>query len=244
MQVSCAIRRLLVAFALLLAVPASAQVTLVPPGLSPGDTYHLVYVTSSTRNSIPTDIAEYDDFVQGLADTEDIGVGSPIGDITWKVIGSTSVDAIDHMGSSLAPIYRLGGVLVANGTADLWDGALIAPINVDEEGVTREVLMSTGTEVSGVGATLGATPLMLGSTSVRLADSGATDETWIESGFFSSAAIGRAFYGISDPLTVAGPIPSAPRWTWLLLGLLLIGTTRFAHTHRGREARENSRSGD
>ena len=79
--------------ALCLPLPALA-ITIVPTGLNAGDTYHLVFVTSTTRNATSTNIADYDAFVNNVAD---LASNAQLGDINWKVIGSTSsVDAVNH----------------------------------------------------------------------------------------------------------------------------------------------------
>ena len=39
-----------------------------PPGLSPGDTFHWAFVTSTTRDGISTDIGVYNAFVNTAAD--------------------------------------------------------------------------------------------------------------------------------------------------------------------------------
>jgi len=221
------VRRTLCLFswALLFGVPSGAQVVLVPPGLTPGTTYRLVYVTSDTRNAIPTDIAVYDAFVQNQSDVSNIGLGSPIGDITWKAIGSTaSVNAITHVAAA-GGIYRLDGALVAGNAAGLWDGTLDSEINVDDEGANREVSVYTGTDSAGFGASAGATPVRLGDSSARLGNSGEVDAEWVETGFFSSAAIGRAFYAISDPLMVPTPqVPAVSRVGSLAFALVMAMT--------------------
>ena len=61
---------LVVVSALLLGTASQslAQVTTVPPGLSPGDPYRLAFVTSTTRNALSSSIAVYNTFVTGVAD--------------------------------------------------------------------------------------------------------------------------------------------------------------------------------
>ncbi len=69
----------------------------------PGDFYRLAFVTSTTRDAVPTDIADYNAFVTATAEAvpELLALGT-----TWSVIGSTaSVDARDNTGTD-----TLGGV--------------------------------------------------------------------------------------------------------------------------------------
>jgi len=94
--------------------------------------YHLVFVSSTTRNAVSTDIADYDKHVQDAADAAGIGVGSAIGDITWLAIGSTpTVDAKTHIGV-VGPVFRLDDKLVATNEGDMFDGTIAVPILIDE----------------------------------------------------------------------------------------------------------------
>lgn len=84
----------LVIATVLAATSARAEV-FVPPGLNPGDEYHLVFVTEGTRDATSHDIADHNAFVQAEAEregatTEDFG-------IHWFAIGSTAtVNARDN----------------------------------------------------------------------------------------------------------------------------------------------------
>ena len=113
---------------LLVPIVSWAEPILVPPGLSVGDKYHLVFVTSTTRDALTNTINVYNTFVQNTANS------AGLGDINWKVIGSTFVqqgvvtNAIDNINVQ-GPVFRLDGVLVANNAADLWDGSIRAPMS-------------------------------------------------------------------------------------------------------------------
>ena len=98
---------------------------LTPSGLEEGDKFRLLFVTSSTRNAEPTDIATYNRFVQdraaaGHAKIRALGSG-------FRVVGSTaSVDARDNShttGSDTVEIYWLNGRKVADDYADFYDGS-------------------------------------------------------------------------------------------------------------------------
>ena len=134
------------------------------------------------------------------------------------------------------PIYRLDGVRVSDSAGDLWDGGIDVPINLTEELITIDVAVYTGTDVDGFGAFAGITPVRLGDSSARLGDSGETDMDWVETGFFSSSAIGRAFYGISETLTVPPPpVPVSPVWgLWFLVGV--VAGSAFVVLRRARAA--------
>jgi hypothetical protein len=115
------------------------------PGLSVGDTFHILFVTSTTimmnQNSGVTTPAQFADaHVQDAADNT---VGSLLTGLgTWKamasfdgyatnsqgngVIGATQEHARDRALVS-APVYRPDGVWLADGFADLWDGDIALP---------------------------------------------------------------------------------------------------------------------
>ena len=99
-------RRCLLLLILLCGMPAIAlsdPVTLVPTDLNAGETYHLVFITSTVRDATSADITVYDAFVQAAADE----AGGGLEDITWLAIGTTEcgVAAIDHIPIS-GPVYR------------------------------------------------------------------------------------------------------------------------------------------
>ena len=130
------------AFVALLAIVCSwtasgAAITWVPTGLNPGDTYHLVFVTSGTRDATSSDINVYSTFVDTAMGA--IDDASPYGDIDWKCIGSVlGTDARDNIGyaSSTAPVYRLDDTRVAANSTAFWDTAttdLEAEIKIAED---------------------------------------------------------------------------------------------------------------
>ena len=170
------------ALVFLLVPMVSWATTLVPTDLNPGDTYHLVFVSSTSRDATSTNIDDYDDHVQAAADAAGIGVGSLIGDITWLAIGSTpTVDAITHIGVS-GPVYLLTDTRIANDEADLFDGFITVPISVDETGGTPiDKLVITGTLFTGFGGSFA----VLGdpSIAVRVGRSTDDDRDLINTGF-------------------------------------------------------------
>ena len=72
----------------------NAQLTLLPPGLEPGDQYRLMFTTSATTDALSPDIDFYDDFVQSLADDAPV-VGT--WGLDWQAfISVPSQKATDH----------------------------------------------------------------------------------------------------------------------------------------------------
>lgn len=202
---------------------ASAGSIYVPPGLSSGDTYHLVFVTEGIRDGTSTAIGDYNDFVNAQAArsgslTETFG-------IDWFAIASTAtVNARDNAVVSAA-VYLLNGTKIANGFADLWDGTLIAPgINYDQFGGTPAVenyYIWTGSKTDG--STDATYPL--GGLASDHAETGVVPSaapSWIAAGV--RPRIERLpFYALSELLTVPTSPSAVPEagslLVWLVLGL-------------------------
>lgn len=179
-----------------------------------GDSYRLIFVTSTTTLATSTDISTYNSFVQGVADA------AGLGGATWKIVGSTEdVDARDNTGtnptlSSGVPVLLMNGTsLFAADNTDLWDGANVA-VQFDESGTDvgslRVFTGSTagGVEEAGAGQFLGSTVVQSnGNVVVRTGGTANTGGTWMR--VFSDSPDGaRSVYAMSDPLTVI-PEPSA-----------------------------------
>ena len=101
---------------------------LVPPGLGVGDSFRLLFVTSTGRNASSSNIADYSSFVQGRAAAGHSAVRSFSS--KFRVLASThSVDARDHTGTRYTstnkgvPIYWLDGDKVADDYEDFYDGS-------------------------------------------------------------------------------------------------------------------------
>lgn len=127
---------------------AVAAVT-APPGLAPGATFRLVFVTSTTHQATSRNIAIYDAIVAGRAAAQglDSYEGNPV---TWQVLGSTwGGNAINRLPASSPALYRLDGALVATSGADLWDKTIANPINVTELNSTVEAIVWVGTSWDG-----------------------------------------------------------------------------------------------
>lgn len=186
-----------------LASRSDAAIITVPPGLSPGDTYRLVFVTSTIRNATSSDIGVYNAFVQSVADASpDL---SALG-ATWFAIASTaSVNAIDNIGSPFPDgVYRLDGTKVADGTAGLFSGSILAPIYYTEMGGAPPLpgWVWTGTDPGG-NASSG--PLG-GSGSSTAGSPYWNDSGWIIAGPAPDSTL-APFYAISSEITVGEAVP-------------------------------------
>ena len=101
--------------------------SLIPTGLTAGDEFRLIFISSTKHNAVPIDIADYNAFVQGLAaaghaDIQAYSAG-------FSVVGCTAdTDARDNTGTTGTgvPIYWLNGdpdnAKVADDYADFYDG--------------------------------------------------------------------------------------------------------------------------
>jgi hypothetical protein len=199
----------------------------VPTGLSTGDPYHVIFVSSTTRDATSSNIADYDAHVQSAADAAGIGASLSV---SWLALGSTpTVDVFDHLmplfsNTNTVPIYNQNGDLVASSLADMFDRftTLSAPIQYDElanslttdvwTGSTRDGVVSVWS-LGGQGGA-GTQFAMFGNSDVQFS------QTWVANGA-GNVINSFSFYAVSQELTAdVVPVPAA---IWLFgsaLGLL------------------------
>jgi hypothetical protein len=194
-----------------------------PSGLSPGDKFRLVFVTSGTIDALSSDINVYDRFVSDSAASAGLSRINGI-DVKWSVIGSTaSVYAKTRFSITDAQIFRIDGQKVSDNLTAFWSSNLYLPINIDEQGNTRNVRVYTGTSNS----MLIVSNSVLGAISpphTIIGFSGASDSFWIEESRWSQQTTKHSIYAISQELTfktTAVPEPtSAIQAALLLLALI------------------------
>jgi MYXO-CTERM domain-containing protein len=219
-----------------LAGQAMAAPTLVPPGLSPGDPYHLVFVSSVGSDANLGGIAGGDAFVQGLADAAGIGVSQGI---SWQAILSDSLgtDAIARFNPS-APIYDTQGNRVAVSGAALWNTTSVPlenPIGFDENGlggiaIPREVW--TGTDPLGFFDTADSDWLASSPSTIATAGSSfLTGPGWINGGGSPAENVPLSVFAASEQLVVpsGADVPGVPEPSTAAvatLGLLLLALRR------------------
>lgn len=202
MQVRLSHVILTLALAILVSARVEAAVTTIPTGLNPGDTYRLMFVTSTRIQASSTDIAYYNSFVQTSANAADIGIGSTIfgTDVSWFAFASTeSTNVLANIGTINGPIYTVGDALVANSQSDLFDGSISNGIAIDENGtlVTSKPNVWTGTKPDGTTAL----NQWLGGPSSGIGLAGHLSSLWLfERGLNPSST--ATVYGISEPMTV------------------------------------------
>ncbi len=131
---------------------------LTPPGLTAGDSFRLLFLTSTRRHALERSIALYDNHVRSNARAGHLAIRP----YAWgfRVLGSTpTTDARDHTdtaGTGGVPIYWLAGPKLAGDYPDLYDGSwdhvdpardnLGNPISLDSQHDPY-----TGTDADGVG---------------------------------------------------------------------------------------------
>lgn len=212
------------------AANVSALPILTPSGLNPGDTYQLVFVTSTTRDATSSDIAVYNTFVQSAANAANIGIGGRLGDVHWSAIASTSrVDARDNA-FVFGPVYNLNDQIVAVSFADLWDGSLLTAIGYNELNDQISASVWTGTFPDGFGG-----PNYLGQAINFMFDgrSSSSGSAWIGASFTFSAATLKSLYALSEQLTVQSASVPEPA-TLMLFGSGLVGLLAWRARRRGQ----------
>jgi uncharacterized protein (TIGR03382 family) len=204
---------------------AQAAVIVAPPGLSLGDHYRLIFVTLNSRNATSSNIDDYNQFVTQAASS--VAALQALG-ATWTAIASTStVSALTNIGSSSLPIYRLDGLLVANDTADLFDGAINAKVNITNTGVSL-----LGANVWTGSTSAGAILLPLGAVSgfVTTGTSDRTDGGWLNRQIPVLPTSQFRLYGISSELTSTVPEPGT--LSLAVASLLVAVWRRRRHSRR------------
>ncbi|MCY4515785.1 MAG: fibronectin type III domain-containing protein [Acidimicrobiaceae bacterium] len=200
------------------------------PLVTGGQSFRLLFLTSTRRDATPTDIATYNSFVQqrAAANSDLAGISGQ-----FKVLGSTdstnarvNTGTAPASGSSYAagegvPIYWVSGAKVADDYADFYDNSWDSYAGKDEQGNgwpptglgTNLQWIYTGTHNDGTtvndGHRLGDAGPGLG----RLRSNPAHHA--ISSGLVStSSSGGLSFYGLSPVLTVDPVVTVPPNWKY------------------------------
>lgn len=203
-----------------------APSTLRPAGLNPGDTFYVIFTTSTLARFCDT---------QNTADIDNHGInaaaaGTQTSGVTgWQALYihessaalGTITDTVAAAGPAFnnvvdRPIYNVREELVANDRADLFDGstsgagtALINAINYDENDTQFNTGSFTFTGFDELGNRVPSSTLGYGGTGCRAGEAERTNGLWADSANSNAA---RSIYVLSPLLTIPTPInaPSIP----------------------------------
>jgi hypothetical protein len=229
--------------ALMLAMVASAQASIItePAGLSDGDQYRLLFVTSTTTNAANTTAEYYNNFVNNLA--QSVPELAALG-VTWTAVANlngidpqTNTGTIPGGPDDATPTYRLDGVMFASSYTAFWGGTnarggTTVLINELGQATVGRVWTGMGEAMSipnwsaggyvgngGAGGSTGA---------------GASDSDWYTFGFhgMNNGDTMNHLYAISDVITVGTafviPTPAALPAGLALMGLIAMRRRRTA----------------
>jgi hypothetical protein len=115
---------------------------------------------------------------------------------SWTAwLSDNTADAVDRIFDGGVPYQTIDGTVVANNLADLTDGTLAAPINIDQAGneVTNELEVWSATGADGKYSTQGTCvnwATLTPGTFAGIGVAGETDATWTNKGGGHDCAIG------------------------------------------------------
>ncbi len=174
---------------------------LIPDGVKPGQSFRLLFVTSTTRDASSSEIADYNAHVQAAAANNSNLAG--FSGRFRALISTSAVDARDNTATTGTgvSVHWLGGAKVADDYADLYDKSWDSVGGRTETGSSYGGLVWTGGNKAGVKSGqryAGAAEVRLGDlTNAGLAlsspNAGASSETY-------------PLYALSPVITVAQPV--------------------------------------
>ena len=192
---------------------------LIPADLGGGDSFRLIFISSTNRNAVPTGISSYNTFVQDRAGAGHSAIQSYSSQ--FRVVGSTEdVDARDNTETTSSdtdvPIYWLGGNKVADNYADFYDGTWDDEVNdTDESGNASTSIAApfTGSKNDGTESTFGSSSLGLGNADALGVTIGGLNHPSgdpLDGGSALPATAEQPFYGLSPIFNVDIGAPRAP----------------------------------
>jgi hypothetical protein len=204
-----------------------------PAGLTPGESFRIIFVTDGTRDGTSGNIGDYNTFVTNDAITE-AGGGSNVvkymgTTLTWSALASTTTtDAINNVGTYGVPVYLASGTLVATTDATIPSGGLWTNTGFGNltSGISQDL---NGSSLYGASVWTGSTTAgtadepydYLGSAYPTYGIAGYTNTGWVAWGISPSGS--DHLYGISQELTVPSAVPEpSTLWVGAIAGAALI----------------------
>jgi hypothetical protein len=211
----------------LLEPPQALAGIFVPPQLSPGDTFHLAFITEGYRDARSVFIEDYNTFVN--AEARRAGAITENFDIAWYAMASTASIAARDNARVDGPVYLLDGTRLASGFAQMW-GDIDAPFNVTQFGTISSSSLFEAFTGGAFGyshgvAHLGSTFPIVGSTT---ADDGRWHGEWQ---LTRNANTPLPFFALSQALRVPSTT-NIPEQTTFVLGVGAIVLTMVCHRFR------------
>ena len=127
--------------------------SLIPSGLKGGDSFRLLFLSSTTRNGSSSSIGTYNTFVQNRATAGHDGLADYASQ--FKVVGSTAdTDARDNTETTGAgvPIYWVNGNKLADGYSDFYDGSWDDETNIKTKAATTDPVHSSSSPAAAMTA--------------------------------------------------------------------------------------------
>jgi hypothetical protein len=185
-----------------------ASIVTTPAGLAPGSTYQLVFVTTDGFFATSTAISDYNTNVTNEAALNaTLAAFDTANGVTWTVIGSTpTLDATTNAPSSGA-VYTLDGTQIASAANPLYAGSLLAPIDINQNGVTESTTVWTGSTTSG---TVAGGINDLGQDFPEYGSSTLTNGGWITELNGTDSDNNKPLYALSSVITVPGTSSAVP----------------------------------
>jgi hypothetical protein len=198
-----------------------------PVGLAPGTQYQLAFVTLDGFFATSTSISDYNtDVSNEAALNSTLAAFDTANGVTWTIIGSTeTVDANVNAPSS-GLVYALDGDEVASGSATLYSGTLLSPIDIDQNGDL--LLTNTWTGSTATGTAAGGIN-DLGQVFTELGDTQVTTGAWISDTNGVESDNDVNLYALSSVITVPSSSTTPEPGTIVLIPgalFLLFGMTR------------------
>jgi hypothetical protein len=196
-----------------------ASAEFIPPSISPGGHYQVVFTTRGPRDAFSSSIDSYNNFVRLQA-----AQNPNLPATTWWAVASTGLTAqTNAQVYSDIPIYNTAGELVATNGSDFYSSTRLASMAYDQFGSYLSTQVWTGIFANGSPANY----LDAVRPATTLGQSAQLNQGWANIGDSFNNVESRSLYALSEPI-VAVPEPA----TVAMLGVATIALTGFSYRNR------------